>query len=236
MVILRFTLQSVQLNLTLNQIQIQTPLWLNQLMMMKCTIYHNSSIQNTMKTFWMLNSRCFRLDCWLPLLQKRIQPLLRCFINMEDWMLQSQILCHIFLYLSQPRTLWNWLIETRDMPKELLLFYVSLLTVTLYIQWYQFIIVQVTLTTPSHQDLSNFMLSFKRLRLNLLNIVTLLTVRVVFGDHPTRIKTISTIFKSKFVKVKPQIDRNIVVPTVCLLSKKSIRLFIRVLVMYPLPD
>ena len=122
------------------------------------------------------------------------------------------------------------------MPKELVSFYVSLLTVTLYIQWYQFIIVHVSLPKLYNQVPSSFILVKKRLHLNPLNIVTFLTVRVVFGDHPTRIKTISTIFKSKFVEVKPQIDRNIVVPTVCLLSKKSIILFIRVLVMYPLPD
>ena len=36
------------------------------------------------------------------------------------------------------------------------------------------------------------------LRLNLLNIVTLLTLKVVLLDHSTRLKTISTIFKYKF--------------------------------------
>ena len=34
-------------------------------------------------------------------------------------MLQSQIACHAFLCLSQPRLLLNWLMETRDMPNEL---------------------------------------------------------------------------------------------------------------------
>ena len=33
-----------------------------------------------------------------------------------------------------------------------------------------------------------FMLDFKRLRLNILNIVTLLTLNLVLGDHPTRLK------------------------------------------------
>ena len=40
-----------QLNLTLNQFQIQTPIWLNQLMVMKWIISWNSSIWNMMKIF-----------------------------------------------------------------------------------------------------------------------------------------------------------------------------------------
>ena len=59
------------------------------------------------------------------------------------------------------------------MPNELGLFYVALLTVPLYIQWDQLIIVEITLPTPSYQVTSNFMLDLKRLRLNLLNILTL---------------------------------------------------------------
>ena len=81
------------------------------------------------------------------------------------------------------------------MPKELGLFYVAFLPVTLYIQWGQFFIVQVTLTTPPHQMLSNFMLAFKRLHLNLLNIVVLLTLKVVLGDNLTKLKTILNILK-----------------------------------------
>ena len=74
------------------------------------------------------------------------------------------------------------------MPKELGLFYIDFLTVPLYIQWDQFIIVQVTLTTPSHQVTSNFILVLKSLHLNLLNIVNSLTLRDVLGDHPARLK------------------------------------------------
>ena len=85
--------------------------------------------------------------------------------------------------------------KTNDMSKELGLF-----SVTVYIQWYQFIIVQVNLSTPYNQVTSNFMLGLKSLHLNLLNIVTLLTLNVVIGDHPTRLKKISTILKSKFSK------------------------------------
>ena len=82
MMMLWFTLHSFQLNITMNQFQIQTPLQLNQLMMMKWTISCNSSTQNTMMIFWILKFICFRLDWWLPLLQNFIQSLLFCFINM----------------------------------------------------------------------------------------------------------------------------------------------------------
>ena len=110
-------------------------------------------------------------------------------------MLQSQIVCHTFPCFSQPSALWNWMIETRDMPKDSGLFYVVFPTVSLYIQWGQFIIVQVTLPTPSHQVTSIFLLDFKRLLLNILNIVTFLTLKVAIGDRPNRLKTIMTIFK-----------------------------------------
>ena len=59
----------------------------------------------------------------------------------------------------------------------------------------QFIIVHFTLTTPSHKVPSNFMLDFKRLCLDLFNIVTLVTFKVVFGYYPTRINTIFSMFK-----------------------------------------
>ena len=69
--------------------------------------------------------------------------------------------------------------ETLDIPKELGLFYVTFLNVPLYIQWDQFIIFQVTLPTPYQQVPSNFMLAFKRLCLNLLNIVYFLNLKVL---------------------------------------------------------
>ena len=142
----------------MNLFQIQTPLQLNKWMIMKCNISWSSSTGSRMIIFWMLNFICSRLYCWFPLLQNFKQSLLCCFITMEELMLQSQITCHTFLCLFQPRPLWNWLTETRDMSKELGLFYVIFLTVTLYIKWDQFIIVQVTLPTSSHQVPSNFML------------------------------------------------------------------------------
>ena len=96
MVMLRFTLQSLQLNLTLNLFQILTPLRLNQLMMMKWKISWNFSTHNMIQIFWMLISICFRIYWWYPLLQKCIQSLLCCSINMKEQRLQSQIACHTF--------------------------------------------------------------------------------------------------------------------------------------------
>ena len=146
-------------------------------------------------------------------------------------MLQSQIACHTFLCLSPPRLLRNWIMETQDIPKELGLFYVAFLTVRLYIYLYKFIIVQVTIPTLYHQVPSIFVLVLKSLYLNLLNIVTLLTLKVVLRDHPTRLASILTIFNSK-------LSRSILTETRILLSqlsvdfqnKLSLNLFISVLV------
>ena len=60
------------------------------------------------------------------------------------------------------------------MPEQLRLFYVPLLTDLLYIQWDQFIIVQITLQTLYHWVPSNAIFVLKRLHLSLLNIVILL--------------------------------------------------------------
>ena len=99
-----------------------------------------------------------QLDWWSPLLQNCIQYILCYFIKTEEQMFQSQIACHTFLCFSQPRPLQNLLMKTRDMPKELGLFYVAFKTVRLYIQLDQFIIVQVTLPTLYHQVPSSFIL------------------------------------------------------------------------------
>ena len=165
--------------------------------------------------FYMLTYRCFKLDWWSPFLQNVIQYLLCYCIKMEDRMLQSQIACHTFLCLYPPRPLWNWLMETWDMPKDLGLFYVAFLTVWLYIHLDQFIIVQVNLPTLYHQVPSSFILVLKRLHLNLLNIVTFLTLKVVLGDNHTILTTILTIFNSK-------LSRSILTNTRILLSQLSV--------------
>ena len=121
--------------------------------------------------------------------------------------------------------------------QKLGLFYVVSLTVPLYIQWDQFIIVQVILPTSSNQVPSNFMLGFKRLRLNLLKFLTLLTLKVVLGDHPTILKMISTTFKEK-------LSKSTLIETWIFLSqlsvhfqyKISLRLFVSILVVSLLPD
>ena len=100
------------------------------------------------------------------------------------------------------------------MLKELGLFYVALLTVQLYTQLDQFIIVQVTLSILYHQVPSSFILVLRKLHLNLLNIVTLLTLKVVLGDHPTILVTILTIFN-------PKLSRSILTRTRMLLSQLS---------------
>ena len=64
-----------------------------------------------------------------------------------------------------------------------------------------------------------YMLNFKRLQLNLVNVLTLFTFKVVLGDHPTRLKTIQTILKSKFVKVNYRRKPIFLVPTVSALSE-----------------
>ena len=96
---------------------------------------------------------------------------------------------------------------------------------------------QVTLPTPSHHVTSNFMLAFKKLRQNLLNIVTLLTLKVVLGYHSTRLKTILTIFKSKLSK-STLTDTGILLYqlSVYFQNKISLRLFISFLVVSLLPD
>ena len=94
-----------QLSLTMNQFQIQTPLRLNQLMTTKWTVSWDSSIKNMINIFWMLFSRCFKLDLRLPLIQSFTQYLLCCFINLEDRMLQSHIVCHSFYVFPTKATL-----------------------------------------------------------------------------------------------------------------------------------
>ena len=189
MVMLNLTLQIFQMNIALNLFQIQTPLQSNQLMIIKWTI----SGMLPLRTWW------WSSGCW-PLYASGLiggHPPSN-FFTVSTLLFHKYVGANVavtnfkshFLYLSQPRPLWNWPIETRDMPKGLEFFYVVFLTVVLYIQWCQFIIVQVALTTLSHQVPSNYMLVFKRLHINLLNVFSLLTLKVVLGYHTTILKKI----------------------------------------------
>ena len=102
---LRFTLQIFQLNPTINLFRIHTPLQSNKSTIMKWTIYCNYSTHSTMMIFWMLNSRLFSLNWWSLLRKNVTQYLLFYFIKTEERILQSQISCHTFQCLSQPRPL-----------------------------------------------------------------------------------------------------------------------------------
>ena len=80
------------------------------------------------------------------------------------------------------------------------------------------------------------MLAFKRLRLKLLIIVVFLPSRfswVLIYKTQNNLDYIQI----EIVKVNPQIDSNIVLPTVYALSKTiPLRLFISILVIYLLPE
>ena len=91
----------------------------------------------------------------------------------------------------------------------------------IYIHLGQFIIFQVTLPTLYHQVPSSFILILKMIHLNLLKIVTLLTLKVVLGDQHTRLTTIFDYLHLEIVKINPYRDNNIVVPTVYGISKQA---------------
>ena len=67
---------------------------------------------------------------------------------------------------------------------------------------------------------SSFTLVLKRLHPNLLNIVTLLTLKVILGDQPTRLAKNIDYLQLKIVNINPHRDKNLVVPTVCGLLKQ----------------
>ena len=71
-------------------------------------------------------------------------------------------------------------------------------------------------------DALNIFVGFQKFAPELLQHCEFLTLKVVLVGQPTRLKTILTTFKSKFVKVNPQRESNIFVPTVCALSKKNL--------------
>ena len=103
--------------------------------------------------------------------------------------MELQIAWHIFLCLYQPKEMLNWIMKTWYMHKELVLYYVALQTFPLYILWDQFVTVHATITIPSNWVPLNVMLVLKMLRLNLLKIVILWTIKVFLGGQPTRNKT-----------------------------------------------
>ena len=73
-------------------------------------------------------------------------------------------------------------------------------TFLLYILQNQFISIQVTLSVPFHRVPLNVMLLFKKLRLNLLKNVILLTLKVVIGGHPIGYRTFWTVYRLRLSK------------------------------------
>ena len=88
---------------------------------------------------------------------------------------------------------------------------------------------------PSNTILSSslkFYISSKILHTNLFNIVTLFDLKVVLGDHPTRLVTILTIFTPKFSRLHLTETGILLSPfSVDFQNELSLNLFIRVLVM-----
>ena len=169
----------------------------------------------------MLTYRCFKLDWWSPLLQNFIQYLLCYFIKTEKRILQSQIACHTFLCLSPPRPMWNWLMESRDMPKELGLFYFAFLTVWLYIQLEEIISVQVTLKTLYHQ-LPSILYWFKKVTSEPLEHCDFVDPQGPSWWSPYKTCNNLDYLQIEVVKINPHREKNLVVPTVCGFSKQTI--------------
>ena len=62
MVMLSYTLQSINFNMSLDLFQIHTPLLSNKMMIIKLTNSWNSSTQSMMMIFWVLTSIFFKID------------------------------------------------------------------------------------------------------------------------------------------------------------------------------
>ena len=107
------------------------------------------------------------------------------------------------------------------MPKDLGLFYVAFLTFPLYIQWGQFIIVEVTFPTPSHQVPSNFMLVFQKVTSEPLEHFDFVETQGHSWRSLYQTQNNSDYLQIKIFIFKPQRDSDIVVPTICALSKQS---------------
>ena len=178
---LRSNLHIFQLNITLNLFQIQIPL--------KKSIYDDKMYQllelfNSKHDDDLLGVNIQMLPEWLVVaISSKIYTLSTLLFHkyIEENVSVTNCMSH-FICSFQPRPLWNWLMETWDIPKQLELFYVIFLSVPLYIHWEQFIIVQVTLPTPSHQVPSIVVLVLKILHLKQFKTVISLTLRVVLRD------------------------------------------------------
>ena len=178
------------MNLTINMLHIQTPLRLNQLMTTKWFISWNYYTQNMMMIFWMLTFRCFSLDWWYLLLQNFIQALLCCFINMDERILQSQIAYNTKATVK----LANGNTGHAQVFGIILCHFPNHFIIYLVVPVYYF--PGLPSSTISSGALK-FYVCFKILHLNLSSFSNLFTLRVVLGNHYTRLKTVYTIFRSK---------------------------------------
>ena len=108
------------------------------------------------------------------------------------------------------------------MPKELGLFYFIFLTAPLYIQWDQFIIIQVTLPTTSNQVPSNIMFVLQNVSSEPIEHCDFVDPQGHFGRPPYQTRNNLDYLQIEMIKVNPQRNRNIVVPTLVVISKYNL--------------
>ena len=97
-----------------------------------------------------------------------------------------------FLCSSQSKTMWKWPMKTQDITKELVLFYICFSTCPII---YPVGPVYYCLGYPSN----TISLSSLKCYVGFQNVVILLTFKFFLGDPFTRLGTIYTLFKYKFV-------------------------------------
>ena len=91
--------------------------------------------------------------------------------------------------------------ETRYMSKKLGLFYVVFQYFQVYILWWQFINICVTLPIPSHRVSLNVFLVFKKLWLKFLNMIILWALMAILGGHTIEPIILWTIFRLRISKL-----------------------------------
>ena len=140
-----------------------------------------------MNIFWILTSRCFRLEFWSLLLQIFIQcPVLSNKIVGAN-VTVTNCMSRLYMFVPTKATvkLYN---RNTGHTQRIGVILCCFPNYSLIYPVVPVFIVQVTLPTPSHQVPSNFMLAFKRLNLKLLNIVNFLTLMVILVDHLPALK------------------------------------------------
>ena len=116
MLMLRFNLNNINLNLPMTLFYIWTPLQPKTFMMKIWFNSYSYSTQIMMVIYWMLTYIFFGFNYWLLRTKLFIQSTLCCFINTEETMLVTKIVYHTLLCSSQPRPMWNWLMKHGTCP------------------------------------------------------------------------------------------------------------------------